>query len=109
MDLDGSSGDSRSSLRLNVNGSGHTVAYYTFSMLNAGTEFSWTGHFEKNRYTDDGSYAIDSTVSAAKDINDSVLLNNLAVYQSGLAVQAVDNYCLSFLSKITSATFGFSS
>lgn len=109
MDLDGSSGDSRTSLRLNLNGSGHTVAYYTFNMLNVGTEFSWTGHFEKNRYADDGGYGIDSTNSAAKDINNSLVLNNLAVYQSGLAIQAVDNYCRSFLSRITSATLGFSS
>lgn len=108
MDLDGSSGERRSSLRLNISGSSYTTAYYSFSMLNAGTEFDWSGHFEKARYTDAGSYVIDRINSAAKDIGASLVLNSLAVYQNGLAIEAVDRYCRSSVSGVTAQSLGFS-
>ena len=109
MDLDGSSGNTYSSLRLMLNSPDSDTAYYTFATVNSGTAFNWSGHFSKGSYTNSDTYVIDVANSAVKDIRASRTLNHLAVYQSGLAIQAVDSFSKKYNVSVRSADLGFSS
>ena len=109
MDLDGSSGNTYSSLRLMLNSPDSDTAYYTFATVNSGTAFNWSGHFSKGSYTNSDTYVIDVANSAVKDIRASRTLNHLVVYQSGLAIQAVDSFSKKYNVSVRSADLGFSS
>lgn len=107
MDLDGSSGNNYSEMKIRITGMDNGLSYYTFTVVNSGTVLCWTGHFDKAHYADPSSFVMDSTSNSQKDIKNSVMLNGLTVYEAGLAVQAVDSYCRSAGLGFSSSIFGF--
>lgn len=107
MDLDGSSGNSYSEMKVRITGRDNDLSYYTFTVVNSGTALSWVGHFDKAHYSDQSCYVVDSTSNSQKDIKNSVMLNGLTVYEAGLAIQAVDRYCSSAGLGFSSSIFGY--